>query len=92
MAREIYPNHLPLPSPHQVSPSSAKPGNLILKESEATGLGKTWKQGMKKGVASATNLTNPLLRACFPFFFFPQVGSAEGNKILKETFKLHAAI
>lgn len=86
MAREIYPNHLPLPSPHQVSPSSAKPGNLMLKESEATGLGKTWKQGMKKGVASATNLTNPLLRACLPFFFFfLQVGSAEGNKILKET-------
>lgn len=70
MAREIYPNHLPLPSPPQVSPSSAKPGNLMLKESEATGLGKTWKQGMKKGVASATNLTNPLLRACLPFFFF----------------------
>lgn len=64
MAREIYHNHLPLLSPHQLSPSSAKHRNLKFK-SEATGLGKTWKWGMKKVTTSATN---PLLRAYLSFF------------------------
>lgn len=42
---------------------------------------------MKKEAAYATN---PLLKAYLPFFnFLFQVGSAEGNKILKETSKRH---
>lgn len=67
----ITARYLSQPPASSISPPTkslfSQTWKLEIKESEATGLGRTWKQGMKK---VATSATNPLLKAYLPFFFY----------------------